>query len=164
MITTLESRPVVRAAISKKDIDFHILMEKLGELQQGLRERGTDVVHDLDSLACPCPVCGKPGCIRSFDDPTNPFKASCSRFDDLVRGDWALRYAGCYGFYVLPVWWARLNGRCACGNAECRSRGKHPIAPLVPHGVCDATDDLDTIVGWWTRCPWANIGVRTGTI
>ena len=37
--------------------------------------------------------------------------------------------------------------------------GKDPVGRLVPHGVLDFTDDVDTVLRWWTRRPW-NIGVR----
>src|SRR4051794_27802286 len=30
--------------------------------------------------------------------------------------------------------------------------------PYVAHGCRDATDDADTVAGWWRRWPWANIG------
>jgi hypothetical protein len=37
--------------------------------------------------------------------------------------------------------------------------GKDPVGRLVPHGVLDFTDDLDTVIQWWSRHPW-NIGAR----
>jgi hypothetical protein len=37
--------------------------------------------------------------------------------------------------------------------------GKDPVGYLVPHGVLDFTDDVDTVLRWWSRHPW-NIGVR----
>ena len=42
-------------------------------------------------------------------------------------------------------------------------RAKHPLASLVPHGVKDATCDVERIAAWWGRCPNANIGVATGS-
>jgi hypothetical protein len=41
----------------------------------------------------------------------------------------------------------------------CLSRGK---VPLTPHGCLDATTDAETIRGWWTRWPGANVGLATG--
>ena len=37
--------------------------------------------------------------------------------------------------------------------------GKDPVGHLLPHGVLDFTDDVDTVIRWWSRVPW-NIGVR----
>ncbi len=57
----------------------------------------------------------------------------------------ALRYAE-DGFAVFP----------------CRPGDKQPLGSLVPNGCLDATTDVDTIIGWWTKCPNANIGIATG--
>lgn len=51
----------------------------------------------------------------------------------------AIRYAKA-GWAVLPL----------------QPRGK---APLTPHGVKDATTDIETIRGWWRRWPHANLGL-----
>jgi Bifunctional DNA primase/polymerase, N-terminal len=59
--------------------------------------------------------------------------------------DAALIYAS-WGWRVLP----------------CQPLGKDPITHLVPHAVYDATADPDTIRGWWSRYPNANIGVAGG--
>jgi len=72
----------------------------------------------------------------------------------------ALDYAA-RGWPVIPLWWPE-NGRCACPSAECTSPGKHPLSPLVPHGLNDATLDADILRQWWQRYPLANIGLRTG--
>ena len=58
----------------------------------------------------------------------------------------ALRYAA-DGFFVFP----------------CRPGDKQPLGSLVPNGCLDATTDADTIRGWWTECPNANIGIATGS-
>jgi len=50
----------------------------------------------------------------------------------------------CRGWAVLPCKWAGPLGK----------------APLTEHGHLDATTDLDTIRGWWTRWPQALIGAR----
>ena len=57
----------------------------------------------------------------------------------------ALRYAA-DGFHVFP----------------CRPNGKEPMGSLVPNGCLDATTDVETIKGWWSKCPNANIGLATG--
>ena len=57
----------------------------------------------------------------------------------------ALKYAA-DGFAVFP----------------CRPNGKEPLGTLVPNGCLDATTDAETIKGWWTKCPNANIGLATG--
>ena len=44
----------------------------------------------------------------------------------------------------------------------CEPRGKRPAGALVPHGLHDATDDLETIRAWWEKEPEANIGLATG--
>ena len=58
---------------------------------------------------------------------------------------WALRYAA-DGFAVFP----------------CKPGGKEPLGSLVPNGCLNATTDTETIKGWWTKCPNANIGLVTG--
>src|ERR1035438_6319346 len=57
----------------------------------------------------------------------------------------ALKYAA-DGFAVFP----------------CRPKGKEPLGSLAPNGCLDATTDAETIKGWWTKCPNANIGLATG--
>ncbi len=37
--------------------------------------------------------------------------------------------------------------------------GKDPVGHLVPHGLLDFADDVNTVTRWWSRIPW-NIGVR----
>ena len=63
---------------------------------------------------------------------------------------------------VFPVWWVDGNRQCACGNPNCDSPGKHPLGALVPHGLKQATADVDQLNSWWSKYPLANIGVRTG--
>src|SRR6266853_666241 len=59
--------------------------------------------------------------------------------------NYALNYAA-DGFAVFP----------------CRPGNKEPMGSLVPNGCLDATTDDETIKGWWTKCPNANIGLATG--
>ena len=72
----------------------------------------------------------------------------------------ALRYAA-LGVPVVPVFPIR-GGRCACGDGDCRSPGKHPIASLAPNGIKNATADERTVRAWWTAWPDANIAAPTG--
>lgn len=72
----------------------------------------------------------------------------------------ALYYAR-QGWRVLPLH-AVQNNHCTCGKKHCPSKGKHPFAELVPHGVKDATTDEITINDWWKRKPNANVGIATG--
>ena len=46
------------------------------------------------------------------------------------------------GYSVLPLHSVTEAGGCTCGNSDCESVGKHPFAPLAPHGLKDATVDL----------------------
>lgn len=71
--------------------------------------------------------------------------------------DHALEHARA-GRAVFPCWWPLADGQCACGQADCGNAGKHPLGPLVPHGVKEATTDHATIRRWWGRFPHANIG------
>src|SRR5437870_2508874 len=77
----------------------------------------------------------------------------------------ALRYAS-IGIPVLPLWWPRTDGTCACGkpqdHAEGKGIGKHPIGALARHGKDDATTDQETITRWFTQYPEANVGLRMG--
>jgi hypothetical protein len=43
-----------------------------------------------------------------------------------------------------------------------RPGNKVPDGALVPHGLNQATDDLETVEGWFRASPKANIGLRTG--
>lgn len=78
---------------------------------------------------------------------------------------------------VFPLWWVTADGRCACprgslpelhgnycgitGTGDVKgSPGKHP---MTKNGVKAASLDLDLIGHWWTRAPWANIGLAAGT-
>lgn len=68
----------------------------------------------------------------------------------------ALSYAS-IGWHILPCWWALADGKCACGNAECKSPAKHPIAKLAPWGQNSATTEAERIKQWWASYPDANI-------
>ena len=60
---------------------------------------------------------------------------------------------------VFPLHGVR-NGRCTCGESDCKDPGKHPVGTLVPNGLKNATINAKAITVWWTRCPGANIGIR----
>src|SRR3984957_11379940 len=62
------------------------------------------------------------------------------------------------GIRVFPVYEVR-DGKCACGNTNCRSPAKHP---RTRNGCKDATTDLAQIERWWRAWPNANIGIATG--
>jgi len=72
----------------------------------------------------------------------------------------AIELAEELGWPLLPIWWIEA-GCCACGK-DCDSPGKHPIGKLAPHGLKDASADVETVNGWWQEYPKANAAVRTG--
>jgi hypothetical protein len=51
---------------------------------------------------------------------------------------------------------------CSCRDPGCGQPAKHPLGPLVPHGVKDATTNRARILAWWSCHPQANIGLATG--
>jgi len=79
-----------------------------------------------------------------------------------LKVDWAMDYA-VRVWAVVPLW-RSVGGRCACGQANCPSPGKHPIARLAPHGVKDATTTPAVIRAWWNKYPQANVGIATGPV
>ena len=62
------------------------------------------------------------------------------------------------GLCVFPCAWIE-DGACSCRDPECESPGKHP---LTPHGLLDATNDVDQVRDFWTKFPKANVAIRTG--
>ncbi len=76
----------------------------------------------------------------------------------MIRIDYALRYAE-LGIHVLPIWWLREDGSCACGRADCVSPGKHPLNTLAPRGHLDATTDEAKLRAWFSAFPDANLGI-----
>lgn len=73
--------------------------------------------------------------------------------------EFALAYAK-KGWHVFPAHNIR-DGKCSCGNAECKHPGKHP---RTENGLNDAVIDEAQITYWWTQVPDANVAVRTGKI
>jgi hypothetical protein len=80
---------------------------------------------------------------------------------DTFLRDQAIAYA-LGGWRVLPIHWVRADGECSCDKENCEFIAKHPIAAHVPHGVKNATRDIEVISEWWLKNPKANIGIATG--
>jgi hypothetical protein len=51
------------------------------------------------------------------------------------------------------------DGKCDCGDLDCKSPGKHPIGAAFPKGHLDATTSTDRIRRVWKEHPNANIGL-----
>jgi putative DNA primase/helicase len=83
-------------------------------------------------------------------------------YGPFVNRDYALAYNHNLGWSLLACWWIGEDGRCACGDANCGSPGKHPIGAAFPRGVRDATGDPDRIREVWERWPLANVAVACG--
>jgi len=62
------------------------------------------------------------------------------------------------GWALVPLHYIRPDRHCSCGNAECRSAGKHPVAREWQRGV---NRDPDYWVGALACAP-LNIGIATG--
>ena len=73
----------------------------------------------------------------------------------------AARWFASRGFAVLPLHGVTDAGACTCGSAECHSPGKHPFAEYVPHGLKNATTDLDEVRRWFAGSYWLNYGIIT---
>jgi hypothetical protein len=69
------------------------------------------------------------------------------------------RHAAAYARASIPVLplHTPVGGGCSCGDAGCRSAGKHP---RTRNGKDDATTDLRRVAALWTCWPGANIGLR----
>jgi len=72
----------------------------------------------------------------------------------------ALQYAE-RNCQVLPLWWLKAPGVCACSEGkDCtQGPGKHP---LTSNGLLDATRNPAQVEVWWSAWPQAHIGIRTG--
>src|SRR5699024_10926571 len=69
----------------------------------------------------------------------------------------ALGYAR-LGWRVFPLH-SIVDGKCTCGNPECRNAGKHP---KVVNGFKSATTDTETVHTLFTTLGVCNIGIATG--
>lgn len=70
----------------------------------------------------------------------------------------ALAYAS-RGILIFPLWHVDA-GVCQCADREtCGSPGKHP---RTRNGLKEATSDLTSVELWWSRWPYANIGMPAG--
>ena len=63
----------------------------------------------------------------------------------------ALAYAA-RGIPIIPLYGIK-DGCCTCGKDCGRSAGKHPHRQLVPHGVDDASIDLEQVGRWFRAYP-----------
>jgi hypothetical protein len=79
----------------------------------------------------------------------------------------ALAYAR-RGLPVVPIWpLVEFRGGliCSCGKGlRCESPGKHPLAPLVRHGLSDASTDETVIRNWWESRKNAGVGIACGRV
>jgi hypothetical protein len=75
--------------------------------------------------------------------------------------DFALNYATEWQWAVLPLHSIAADGFCSCGEAACKSEGKHP---RLKHGLLQASKDPDQIKAWWDQWPDANVGIATGPV
>ena len=48
-----------------------------------------------------------------------------------------------------------VESGCSCRDPGCGQPAKHPLGPLVPHGVKDASCNRARILAWWTCHPQA---------
>jgi hypothetical protein len=62
---------------------------------------------------------------------------------------------GCAGVAVFPLYGRDFSGSCKCGNCNCKQHGRHPMK--------EATTDIKTIRGHWTKSPDDMIGVPLGS-
>ena len=50
---------------------------------------------------------------------------------------------------------------CTCGDASCKSKGKHPFAPPHRTALRMPTTDLGVIRGWFSEHYWLSYGIVT---
>ena len=101
-------------------------------------------------------------CIVEPSERTPRSTPKATPSDSLELLTQALTYAS-FGWHVFPVhsW---TGDACTCGKTDCENAAKHPIYSLAPNGFKNATTDAATITSWWTKAPFANIGIATGKV
>ena len=70
----------------------------------------------------------------------------------------ALDYAQ-KGWRVIPLHSIKANGKCSCGNDNCKSLGKHP---RISEWEKAATKNTKAIENWFSNWPESNIGIVGG--
>jgi hypothetical protein len=66
----------------------------------------------------------------------------------------ALACVEALGFRVIPLFRQFPDGSCECGESACQSPGRHELLHIRW-----ATDDADTVRGWWEEWPDSPVGV-----
>ena len=95
-----------------------------------------------------------------LDPLSSPALSLQSAHEPVSLKEAALSYAR-QNLAIFPNHSLTDEGQCTCGVVTCHSPGKHP---RTPHGLLDATTDLEQITRWWDQWPTANIGLATGKI
>jgi putative DNA primase/helicase len=68
------------------------------------------------------------------------------------------------GWKIFPLHYIE-HGQCSCGNPKCDEEAKKPGKhPATENGKDDATNDFNTIMGWYSRNEKYNWGLATGEI
>ena len=80
---------------------------------------------------------------------------------DTVTPRQAALWFAARGYPILPLHSVTEAGGCTCGNSDCESVGKHPFAPLAPHGLKDATVETGIIRAWFEKHYWLGYGIVT---
>lgn len=62
------------------------------------------------------------------------------------------------GLGVIPIY-EPVNGKCSCGNSECRAPGKHP---RIKEWQKNFATTREQIIDWFERWPNTNIAIVTG--
>ena len=75
--------------------------------------------------------------------------------------DHALSYLD-RGWSVIPATEVNADGVCSCGQARCKSAGKHPRIAWTQYQQRRPT--AEAVRAWWTRWPNANVAVVTGAV
>lgn len=75
------------------------------------------------------------------------------------RREAAVEYVA-HGKAIFPVWTVGPDGKCACGDPNCESPGKHP---MTKNGFKDAEASKEMVKDWWgPQGLKPNIGMVTG--